>query len=261
VSERKMLFNDGAAYEKMMGNWSRLVGEVFIEWLTFNPGLRWLDVGCGNGAFSDLISSSCEPVAVHGIDPSTEQINFAQSRQIAAPATFQLGDAMALPLDDNNFDIAVMALVIFFVPNPAKGVAEMVRTVRPGGIVASYTWDRVNKGSPSDLVSQELRKIGFKPGSPPNSQASEMSALENLWSSAGISTIESRRITVERKFRNINEYWNITSLTPNIQHIVPLLTAAQIDEVKRRLQEHLSVDADGRISQHATANAIKGIVV
>ena len=68
MSENKvhlMLFNDGAAYEKMMGSWSRLVGEVFIDWLAPNQGLRWLDVGCGNGAFSDLISSSCSPVFPH----------------------------------------------------------------------------------------------------------------------------------------------------------------------------------------------------
>ena len=264
MSEKKvhlMQFNDGAAYEKMMGSWSRLVGEVFINWLTPNQGLRWLDVGCGNGAFSDLISSSCAPVAIHGIDPSEEQINFAQTRQIAVPTTFQLGDAMDLPLKDNNFDIAVMALVIFFVPNPAKGIAEMVRAVLPGGTVASYTWDTVNNGSPSALVSQELSRMGFKPGSPPNAQVSEILALKNLWMCAGIKSIESRQIKVEKKFKNIDEYWAITSLTPNIQHIVPLLTVAQIDELKKRLQEHLLVNADGRISQCATANAIKGIVV
>ena len=73
--------------------------------------------------------------------------------------------------------------------------------------------------------------------------------------------IESRQFTVERKFKNIDEYWSITSLTPNIQHIIPLLTIAQIDEVKKLLQKRLSVGADGRISQNATANAIKGIVV
>jgi len=44
------LFTDGAAYERRMGRWSRLVGEVFLDWLAAPPGLRWVDVGCGNGA-------------------------------------------------------------------------------------------------------------------------------------------------------------------------------------------------------------------
>src|SRR5215475_8388019 len=48
------------------------------------------------------------------------------------PAKFDRGDAMALPFPADTFDVATMALVIFFVPDPAKGVAEMVRVVRPG---------------------------------------------------------------------------------------------------------------------------------
>jgi len=260
LPEEKMKFNDGAAYERMMGSWSRLVGQEFINWLAPKRDLRWLDVGCGNGAFSELISSLCAPLLVKGIDPSSEQIEFANSRSIEAPATFRLGDAMDLPIDESKFDVAVMALVIFFVPDPAQGVMEMVRTVRSGGIVASYTWDTVNKGSPSSLLSSLLREIGFKPQSPPNAKASEMSALKSLWSGAGINAIESHKISVERKFKDINEYWSITSLTPNIQHIIPNLTTGQIDEVKGILQQQLSTASDGSISQVATANAIKGIV-
>ena len=45
---------------------------------------------------------------------------------------------MALPYTDDQFDEAVMPLVIFFVPEPAKGVSEMVRVVAPGGVVAAY---------------------------------------------------------------------------------------------------------------------------
>jgi len=42
------------------------------------------------------------------------------------------GDAMALPFPDDTFGAAVMPLVIFFVPDPAGGVAEMARVVRTG---------------------------------------------------------------------------------------------------------------------------------
>ena len=58
------------------------------------------------------------------------------------------GDAMALPVSDDAFDAATMGLVIFFVPDPAKGVAEMVRVVRPGGTIAAYAWDILGGGFP-----------------------------------------------------------------------------------------------------------------
>ncbi|MFA6267380.1 MAG: class I SAM-dependent methyltransferase, partial [Pseudolabrys sp.] len=125
MAEPRKVFDDGAAYEAMMGDWSRRVGSVFIDWLQPASGLIWLDVGCGSGAFSALLSERCAPAKIHGVDPSQPQITFARSRTLACPAEFQVGDAQALPFLDRSVDAAVMALVIFFVPNPAKGVAEM----------------------------------------------------------------------------------------------------------------------------------------
>jgi ubiquinone/menaquinone biosynthesis C-methylase UbiE len=256
-----MLFNDGDAYEKSMGTWSRLVGDVFIKWLTAENELDWLDVGCGNGAFSELIVRSCSPKTVHAIDPSAEQIDFARTRPaVAGVAKFEVGDAMALPLDNNSFDIAVMALVIFFVPKPRKGLAEMIRVVRSGGTVASYTWDTINQGSPSSLIGRQLSEMGFTPESPPNPQVSEMTALGNLWSSGGLINVESQIINVERQFRDIEEYWKIASLFPNIQKIIPVLTETQIDELKARLEPQLFIGSNGQLIQTATANAIKGSV-
>ena len=73
-------FNDGAGYERFMGTWSRIVGDVFIDWLMPAKGLTWLDVGCGNGAFTENIVERCAPAAVDGIDPSEGQLAFARQR-------------------------------------------------------------------------------------------------------------------------------------------------------------------------------------
>ena len=56
-------FNDGAAYEEFMGKWSRLAGDAFLRWLDPAPGWRWVDVGCGNGAFTQELVERCAPRA------------------------------------------------------------------------------------------------------------------------------------------------------------------------------------------------------
>src|SRR6266851_2515497 len=110
--EHQIRFNDGAAYERMMGRWSWLAGEIFLDWLRPRAGLRWIDVGCGNGAFTELIVARCAPAEVQGIDPSDGQLAYARTRGGAAMAKFRKGDAMALPFADRSFDVASMALVI-----------------------------------------------------------------------------------------------------------------------------------------------------
>src|SRR5690348_8795325 len=67
-----------------------------------------------------------------------------------------------------------MTLVIFFVPDPAKAVAEMVRVVGPGGTVAAYAWDMMRGGSPTQPLWEALRAMGIKQMLPPSPEASRM---------------------------------------------------------------------------------------
>src|SRR4029079_12548084 len=98
-------FDDGAAYERMMGIWSRIVGLTFLDWLAPKLGLSWIDVGCGNGAFTEEIGHRGAPKDVRGVDPSEGQLAFARTRPGAHLAQFQQGDAMSLPFQDKNFDV------------------------------------------------------------------------------------------------------------------------------------------------------------
>ena len=92
---------------------------------------------------------------------------------------------MALPFADDSFDAAVMALVIFFVPDPAKGVAEMARVVGPGGTVAAYAWDMLGGGFPNELLKVEMRELDIEMAQPPSTDASRIEALRELWTAAG----------------------------------------------------------------------------
>jgi ubiquinone/menaquinone biosynthesis C-methylase UbiE len=66
----QMRFDDGAGYERYMGNWSQRIGAIFLDWLAIPSGLKWIDVGCGNGAFTELAVERCTPSEVYGVDPS-----------------------------------------------------------------------------------------------------------------------------------------------------------------------------------------------
>jgi SAM-dependent methyltransferase len=260
MAEQQFRYDDGAAYERMMGTWSRFAGEVFLDWLKPRSGLRWIDIGCGNGAFTELLVERCAPAEVQGIDPSEAQIAFARSRPAGRVAQFRQGDAMALPFPADRFDAAVMALVIFFVPDPANGVAEMVRVVGPGGTVATYAWDMLGGGFPQEPVQAEIRATGLTPMRPPSTDASRMEALRALWAGAGLEAVETREITVQRTFADFEECWSINLLGTTVRPMVAAMAPGDVELLKARVRARLPADAAGRITYGARANAIRGRV-
>ncbi len=258
--DAQIRFDDGAAYEDFMGRWSRLAGDPFLDWLAPADGLDWVDVGCGNGAFTELLVERCAPRHVQGIDPSDEQLAFARGRLPGPAVGFDRGDAMALPYADDAFDTAVMALVIFFVPDPAKGVAEMARVVRPGGSVSAYAWDMHGGGFPFAAVQAEMAALGTPPLWPPSVDASRVDVLRALWKDAGLVAIETREIRVTRTFTDFDTFWAIARSGPRVAPRVDGLSAVDTERLKARVRERLPADAAGRITYSAWANAIKGMV-
>ncbi len=103
-----------------------------------------------------------------GVDPSAPQLAFARQRPGAAGGRFIEGDAQALPLPDACVDAAVMALVLFFLPDPAEGLQEMLRIVRPGGTIAAYHWDMAGGGFPRQPVLDTGRAEGHASQEPPS---------------------------------------------------------------------------------------------
>lgn len=253
-------FEDGAAYDRMMGVWTQFVGAQFLEWLQPAAGQRWLDVGCGTGAFTQQIIDTAKPVAVDGIDPSPEQIEFASNRAGAAVARFRTGDAMALPYEDDAFDMAVMALVIFFVPQPEISVAEMKRVIRPGGTVGTYVWDVFGGGMPPEPIFRVLRSLAIEHPLPPRSDASRAEDLLNLWRNAGLHDIEQNVFTVERRFDSFDSFWDITTASASLTRIFAEMKPEILQEVRERLRAELPMADDGSITYEAHANAIKGVL-
>lgn len=256
----KIQFKNGATYEQYMGKWSQLVGQQFLDWLGGAPGLRWLDVGCGNGAFTELIAQHAHPTAVAGVDPSEPQLAYARNRTNLETADLRQGDAAALPFADNSFDTAVMPLVIFFVPEPIKGVAEMARVVRPGGVVGAYAWDMYGGGFPYYSLQTEMRAMGIAIPTPPSPEASRLEVMQTLWTAVGLQQVATNQIRVRRTFTNFDAYWQTVLGAPSVGPALASLTADQIVQLQARMTAVLPTDGSGQLVSEACANAVKGIV-
>jgi ubiquinone/menaquinone biosynthesis C-methylase UbiE len=252
-------FVDGGAYEQYMGVWSQLVGARFLDWLTPRRGLRWLDVGCGNGAFTELLIRQCAPALTHGIDPAPAQLAFARTRPALASVVFDEGNAMALPYADHAFDAAVMPLVIFFVADPLRGVQEMARVVAPGGTVSAYAWDMEQGGFPYHVLQEELHALGAVLPVPPSPDASRLEVLESLWRSVGLESVESTAIHVTRTFASIDDYWQTVQQGPSVGPTLAAMSDADRATLQARLARRLPPDAHGRVTYAAQANAVRGV--
>jgi len=263
-SQPKDAWASGAAYEPYVGRWSRLVAREFLAWLAVPPGSRWLDIGCGTGALSQVILDVASPEKVKGIDPSESYIAFARERVADERASFAVGDAQALAIDSAQYDAVVSGLVLNFVLQPGRAVTEMARVVRPGGIVAAYVWDyadqmqlmryfwnAVVKVDPAALNLDEGQRFPI----------CQPEALTLLFLNANLSDIEVRAIDVPTVFCDFDDYW-----TPFLggQGPAPSYTMSLSEDQRIALREEirtsLPIVTDGSIHLIARAWAVRGVL-
>src|SRR4051812_36116789 len=160
MAEVKIKFDAADDYERFMGRWSRAIGEKYLVWLDPPAAAQWLDVGCGTGAFSELIQRRCTPRSIVGIDPSSSQIDYA--RKMLPGVSFEVADSMEMPFGDNVFDVVASALVFHFIPDRPRAFAEMKRVLKPGGLIGGYTWKRTATSdfAPYAPMLHGVRQIG-----------------------------------------------------------------------------------------------------
>ena len=260
MTQATIKYEDGQAYERGMGIWSQLTGQDFLEWLAPVPGLRWIDIACGTGAFTELIMDRCTPSEVQALDPAEAQLVYARQRAGSSGATFIEGDAMALPFEDARFDAAVMALALNLVPDPSKGVSEMVRVVRSGGTVSTYIWDLPGGGFPYEPIQTEMPAVGMTPPQPPRADDTVMAALVTLWEDAGLEAIQTRQISVERDFSDFEDFWSASTGTGLLRPTITAMAREDLAQLQARVRTRLGALKDGPVSHEAHANAIQGRV-
>jgi SAM-dependent methyltransferase len=220
-------FDDGEAYEEFMGRWSRALGKAFLTWMRPPEGADWLDVGCGTGILTHLISDTCAPASVIGIDPSEAQISRARTRVACTKTKFRLADAQKLPLPDKAFDVVASALVMNFVPDKVRAMSEMRRVARPGGLIAACIWDFAAELSPSGPLRRAMRRIGIEAPPVPGTDTSRTAVLVDLFKNVGLTGLSSNSFEVVVSFPGFDEFWRSQTA-----HLAP--TTRLIDALSQR---------------------------
>ena len=258
MSERSVYFDDAAAYEAFMGRWSRAAGNIFLDWIAPTKDACWLDVGCGTGVFTELIVDTTSPAAVSAVDPTQVQIEHARRQPVGQRADFQIADAQALPFPDNTFDAVVSALVINFIPDRPKALAEMRRVGRAGGTVAAYVWDFADERSPGSLLRTGLHAIGIEVADLPGSADSGLDALRSLFERAGFEQIATKTIDVTMSFANFDDLWHEQTLNFGPRgKIVAALSETEHARLIDKVRASLTAGPDGNVAYSARAHAIK----
>jgi SAM-dependent methyltransferase len=104
-----------------------------------DAGSRLLDCGCGPGSISCDFAKILVSGSVAGIDLEQSQIDLARARAVEqglTNATFSIGSIYDLPFPDSSFDIVFAHAIFEHISDPAKALAEMLRVLEPGGLVA-----------------------------------------------------------------------------------------------------------------------------
>jgi len=100
--------------------------------------------------------------------------------------------------------------------------------------------------------------MGFTPTRPPSFEASTIEALQKLWTDAGLVELETRRIDVQRRFADFDDFWGAVMAAPTLGDLLAKMAPDDLAGLKTRVRTHLREDSAGQITYGAWANAIKG---
>ncbi|TCU14458.1 class I SAM-dependent methyltransferase [Rhizobium sullae] len=258
--------HDAAGYEQLMGRWSQKLAPMFIDFAGLADGEKILDVGCGTGSLTFALARTADLGEITAIDYSPVFVEETIRRNTDPRIKVRQADACALPFDDGTFDRALALLVLHFVPEASKAVAEMRRVVRPGGIVAAAVWDHLG-GMPgmrmmvdtvaalSDAGRQLRARYCFQPMMQPGE-------MKRTFVEQGLVNVTETQLMIRMDYQNFDDYWTpIGAGEGPLGKYVATLDAAERVRTEAAVRDAYEAgQTDGRRSFANVAWACQGIV-
>ena len=257
--------HDASSYEQLMGRWSRKLAPSFIEFAGIAEGERILDVGCGTGSLTFELVKHLDLNEIQAIDFSPVFVEAAKRRNNDARVKIQQADATALPFPDGSFDRAMALLVLHFVPEAARAVAEMRRVVRPGGVVAAVVWDHLGGMSGMRMIvdtvaalseaGQQLRnRYLFQPMMQPGE-------MRQAFIDQGLGHVEQTELVQRMDYDNFEDFWApLAAGEGPIGKFVGALGTEELERTTAAVRDAYEAGRpDGRRSFANVAWAVRGV--
>lgn len=144
-------------------HWSpviRPMGQRLIRLMPLTSARRILDLGTGTGALTPDIRAVAPGATIVGVDGSVGMLKVAQE-SVTVPLVAM--DIRHLGFESGSFDAAVMAFVLFHLPDPVQGLVEIRRVLRPGAMLGICVWGSSPSFGASDVWDEALSAFGAGP--------------------------------------------------------------------------------------------------
>jgi SAM-dependent methyltransferase len=256
------VFGDAAAYERFMGRWSAQLAPRFLDEVAMPAPGAVVDVGSGTGNLSRAVAERWPQCTVLGVEPSEPFVAAARDRlgDLRQRVRFEAGRADDLPLETASVDAALALLVLTFVGDADRAVAEMARVTRPGGVLAAAVWDYGRRMGMLRLLWDAAARldpavVGQDEGTMPLGRPG---GLIDLFQRAGLESVDGGRVSVSTEFTGLDDYWE-----PFLRGQGPagVYVAGLSDAARAALRAEVAASVgDGPFDLSATAWWVRGTV-
>ena len=242
---------DAKAYDRFMGRYSALLAPQLADLAGVDSRQRVLDVGCGPGALTSELVDRVGASKVVAVDPSEQFVAAARERHPGVDV--RRAAAEELPFADGAFDATLAQLVVHFLADPVRGLAEMARVTHAGGVVSACVWDHAGEQTPLGPFWQAVHEVDPAAEDESGLAGAREGHLAELFVEAGLREVEETALPVRLEHASFEEWWEPFTLGVGpAGSYVKALDSAQEAELRERCRERMP-DAPFTLSARAWA--------